>query len=64
MANRAGPQPDIQYCPVCKGTLINVPREKMVSKGYKRRDGAVSKDTHTYDCLGQCKNRFEINQAR
>jgi hypothetical protein len=57
MANQPGPQPDIQYCPVCRGTLINVPREKMISRGYKRRDGTVSKDTHTYACLGGRRGR-------
>jgi len=35
----------------------------MKSKGYKRRDGTVSEDTHTYECR-QCRTRFEINQAR
>jgi len=63
MANKPGPQWDIQYCPVCKATLINVPREQMASRGFKRRDGTVSEYTHTYYC-GECKNRFEINQQR
>jgi uncharacterized protein with PIN domain len=63
MANIPGPQPDIQWCPVCKERLENVPRHKMKSAGYKRKDGTVSPDTHTYDCKS-CKNRFEINQDR
>jgi uncharacterized protein with PIN domain len=63
MANKSGPQSDIKYCPVCKSDLINVPREKMKSKGYVRKDGKVSKYTHTYDCI-KCANRFEINQDR
>lgn len=63
MANKPGPQPDIEFCPVCKEKLENVPRQKMKSKGYMRRDGTVSKHTHTYDCHG-CGNRFEINQDR
>lgn len=63
MANKTRPQPDIKYCPICKESLQNVPREKMKSKGYTRRDGTVSEHTHTYDCL-KCGNRFEINQDR
>ena len=63
MANKPGPQPDIKFCPVCKELLENVPRSKMKSKGYTRRDGTVSEHTHTYDCKS-CKNRFEINQDR
>ena len=63
MANLPGPQPDIKFCPVCKSNLRNVPRSKMKSKGYVRKDGTVSEDTHTYECNG-CKNRFEINQDR
>lgn len=63
MANLPGPQPDIKFCPVCKSDLINVPRDKMKSKGYVRKDGTVSEHTHTYDCVS-CNNRFEINQDR
>ncbi len=63
MANLPGPQPDIKFCPVCKSNLRNVPRSKMKSKGYVRKDGTVSEDTHTYECTS-CKNRFEINQDR
>lgn len=63
MANLPGPQPDIKYCPICKSDLANVPREKMKTKGYVRRDGSVSKHTHTYDCV-KCHTRFEINQDR
>lgn len=63
MANLPGPQPDIKYCPICKGEVENVPRSKMRSKGYTRRDGTVSEHTHTYDCKS-CSTRFEINQDR
>lgn len=63
MANKSGPQPDIKFCPVCKGDLKNVPRDKMKSRGYIRKDGTVSEHTHTYHCL-ICKNSFEINQER
>lgn len=63
MANKTGAQPDIKYCPVCKNELYNVPRDKMRSKGYVRKDGTVSKYTHTYQCF-KCNNRFEINQDR
>lgn len=63
MANLSGPQPDIRFCPVCKSNLINVPRNKMKSQGYVRKNGTVSEHTHTYECTN-CKNRFEINQAR
>ena len=47
----------------CNGDLRNVPRSEMISTGYKRKDGSVAPDTHTYDCL-KCTTRFEINQAR
>ncbi|MBL7132126.1 MAG: hypothetical protein ISS45_12130 [Candidatus Omnitrophica bacterium] len=63
MANVSGSQPKIKYCPICKGNLRNVPREKMKSRGHRRRDGSVAAHTHTYECLG-CLNRFEINQDR
>jgi uncharacterized protein with PIN domain len=63
MANLPGSQPDVKYCPSCKGTLINIPRNKMKSRGYVRKDGSVSSDTHTYEC-SQCNTRFEINQDR
>lgn len=61
MANLSGPQPKIKYCPICRGNLKNVPREKMKSKGYMRKDGSVAPYTHTYDCK-ICSTRFEINQ--
>jgi len=61
VANKTGPQPDIKYCPICKGDLQNIPRDKMKSKGYVRKDGTVSEHTHSYECL-DCSNRFEINQ--
>ena len=61
MANRPGPQPDVQYCPACRSTVRNVPREEMKSRGYVRRDGTVAEDTHTYECTA-CSRRFEINQ--
>ena len=63
MANITGPQLDIKFCPVCKLDLENVPREKMISPGYRRKDGTVSEHTHTYYCKS-CENRFEINQHR
>ncbi len=63
MANKPGPQPDIKYCPICKDELRNVLRCEMKSKGYIRKDGTVSEDTHTYHCKN-CNNRFEINQDR
>jgi len=63
MANITGPQPDIQFCPICKGKLRNVPRNEMKSRAYTKKDGSVSEFTHTYECL-ECNIRFEINQAR
>jgi len=63
LANIPGPQSDVKYCPKCKGTLKNVPRDKMTSRGYVRKDGTVSPHTHTYECL-ECRTRFEINQDR
>jgi uncharacterized protein with PIN domain len=63
MANQTGLQLDIKYCPICKAEINNVPRNKMKSKGYVRKDGTVSSETHTYECLS-CGNRFEINQDR
>lgn len=62
MANKPGIQPDIHFCPVCKGDLRNVPRSEMKSS-YKRKDGSVAEFTHTYECP-KCNNRFEINQYR
>lgn len=61
MANLPGPQPDVQFCPVCRAALRNVPREEMKSRGHVRRDGSVAKHTHTYECK-TCGRRFEINQ--
>jgi len=63
MANKPGSQPDVKYCPACKGSLRNVPRNEMKSRGYQRKDGAASPHTHTYHCL-ECDTRFEINQDR
>jgi len=63
MANISGFQPDVQYCPACKERLENVPRSDMTSPGYKRKDGTVSPDTHTYRCM-KCGRKFEINQNR
>jgi hypothetical protein len=63
MANIPGLQPDIKYCPKCRADLRNVPRNKMKSRGYARKDGTVSEETHTYDCT-KCGTRFEINQDR
>lgn len=61
MANLPGPQPDVKFCPSCKEKLRNVSRSEMKTRGYRRRDGTVSRDTHTYECT-LCKTRFEINQ--
>jgi len=47
MANKTGPQPDIRYCPICNSDLLNIPRDKMKSKGFTRKDGTVSEHTHT-----------------
>ena len=63
MANKPGAQPDIQFCPACKAPVRNVPREEMRSKAYRRRDGSVAPDTHTYECAS-CARTFEINQDR
>lgn len=63
MANESGPQPDIKFCPICKGTLRNVPRSEMKSSGYVRKNGTVSEHTHTYQC-NKCYTMFEINQDR
>jgi len=63
MANQPGPQPDVRFCPSCKEALRNVPREEMTSKAYRRRDGSVPPDTHTYQCKS-CGRKFEINQDR
>lgn len=63
MANKPGAQPDVRYCPICKGELRNIARVEMKSKGYVRKDGSVSEETHTYECLSCC-TRFEINQDR
>lgn len=62
MANKPGPQPDIQFCPVCKGDLRNIPRSEMKTS-IKRKDGTIPVHTHTYQCL-ICTTRFEINQDR
>jgi len=35
----------------------------MRSTGWRRRNGTVAEDTHTYECAG-CHIRFEINQDR
>jgi uncharacterized protein with PIN domain len=63
MANIRGPQPDIKYCPSCKGDLRNIPRAEMKSRGHVGADGKISEHTHTYQCIA-CKNTFEINQDR
>lgn len=63
MANKSGPQPDVKFCPACRGVMRNIPRSEMKSQGYVRKDGTVSEYTHTYEC-SVCKQRFEINQAR
>lgn len=63
MANVPGKQPDVRDCPRCKGRLQSVPRSQMKSRGYRRANGTISPDTHTYDCI-ECQTRFEINQDR
>lgn len=63
MANLTGDQPDVIFCPSCKGDLQNIPRSAMRSRGYTRADGTIAQDTHTYECRA-CQRRFEINQAR
>ncbi|WP_026395193.1 hypothetical protein [Acetobacterium malicum] len=63
MANKTGSQPYIMFCPICKGDLVNIPRNEMKSKGYIRKDGTVSQFTHTYECKAY-GNTFEINQDR
>ena len=63
MANVPGPQPEINYCPICKSDLQNILRAEMKSRGYERADGTISEHTHTYECTS-CNNRFEINQDR
>jgi hypothetical protein len=63
MANKTGSQPEVKFCPSCKGELRNIPRSEMRSKGHIRKDGSVSEHTHTYECLN-CNTRFEINQER
>ncbi|WP_313527864.1 hypothetical protein [Anaerotignum sp.] len=63
MANKTGEQPDIKFCPRCKGELRNIVRSEMKNKGYVRKDGSVSEYTHTYECY-VCGTRFEINQDR
>ena len=65
MANITGSQPDVKFCPRCKADLRNVSRDEMRTRAYRRRDGSVAPDTHTYECLNpKCKTRFEINQDR
>ncbi len=55
MAIISGEQPDIKYCPACKGILRNIPKSEM--KYSKNKD----KPSHKYECL-ECKISFEINQ--
>jgi hypothetical protein len=65
MANVTGLQPDIKYCPICKGCLTIVKREDMVSAGYVSvKTGLVAEHTHTYKCGADSDHKFEINQAR
>ena len=56
MANVSGPQPEIKYCPVCKSDLLNVPRNRMVSKGFVRRDGGL--DLIRYVVVPTATSRF------
>ena len=65
MANVTGHQPDIKFCPICKGEIDVVRREDMVSSGYKRvGTGMPAEHTHTYQCQNDPQHKFEINQAR
>lgn len=32
MANKTGSQPEVKFCPSCKGELRNIPRSEMRSK--------------------------------
>ena len=63
MANITGPQPEIKYCPICKGDVRDLRRIEMQSSRYVRADGTASLYTHTYECQ-VCHNCFELNQAR
>lgn len=65
MANISGSQPNIKFCPFCTSPLNNVKRVDMISSGYEKADGSVSKETHTYDCTNDdCKKRFNIHEKR
>jgi hypothetical protein len=65
MANVTGEQSAIQYCPVCKAKVSNIPRDQMTSSGYvSKKTGRVAEETHTYMCNEDKTHRFEINQAR
>jgi transposase-like protein len=46
---QSGPQPDVKYCPNCKGSLVNVNSRNQVVP-----------DSHRYECK-DCKKEFEIN---
>jgi len=59
MANLSGPQTRREVLSRCKGDLSNIPRQSMKSRGYIRRDGTVSEDTHTYEC-SRCGIRFGL----
>jgi len=61
MANKPGLQPDIQFCPACKGNLRNVSRSEVKSHGYIRKDNSVSEFTHTYECL-ECKKDSRLTR--
>jgi len=57
--NKSGPQPDVMFCPKCKGKLRNIPSNEMPP----RKDAPPH--THTYKCENkECGERFEINQHR
>jgi hypothetical protein len=65
MANIPGEQPDVRFCPKCRAELRKVPRNEMRSSGYKRKNGDIAPETHTYECTASaCKTRFEINEDR
>lgn len=62
MANVSGPQPDVQFCPYCRESMLNVPRHKMKTS-VKNMSDEVPHHTHTYNCL-KCGRTYEINQHR
>ncbi len=41
MANTPVPQPDIEYCPLCKGKLVKVLWKGVIMEGHVRRHRSV-----------------------